>query len=327
MRNIGKLHLYLLALLAVQIVLALALASTTWRQPAAATGPLLTLDEKQIDRILIEGPDKARVELLRKEGRWAVPDAADFPADAAQVTRLIERLARLNAGSPVTMGTDAHERFRVTDTGFERRIVLGHDGKVTTLLLGSALGGRQAYARKSDTPEVYAIDLRSSDIPVKPDEWIDKRALAVPLDEISHIETGKLRLERTTPQSAEAAAPAWKAEGLAAGEELDPGAADRLARLLADLRFDRLDTPAGKEVADNAAPVELHLVVTLKDQRQIDFRLFAPHHGSDDRILKVSNRPGTFHLTPYQAQALTEAAAHRSLTRKPGSGNSPEPRK
>jgi hypothetical protein len=331
-----KTHRDLGILLAVQVLLALLLGWWQWREPAlAADQPLLVFDKSAVDKLVIEGPEQARVELLRKSGAegkgaaWVVAQAGDFAADASQAEALLGRLRGVTAGVPVASSAEAAERFKVADTAFERRItaLAGHS-PLGTLLLGSTQGARRTYARRAGASEVHAIDLATHEVPVKADDWLDKAALRLPAGEIASLALDGLELTRVAPpaaaalpaasaaaSAAAAPAPAWHAQGLKPDERLDSAAADRLAQAIADLRFSGLrgrDELARKDLGDT----ELRIAVRRRDGQRTDYTLRKLPSG-EERALLVSGRPETFTLTQAQARALVGAAARKALVPAP----------
>jgi hypothetical protein len=331
-----KTNRILAALLTLQLLLAAGWAAWSGRGPAAsAATTLLVFDENAADKLVIEGPDKARTELARKNGHWVVTQAGDFAADGAQVTQLLARLAALERGPVVATSAEAAERFEVADAGFERRIGVEAGGKtLATLLLGRSQGPRQTYARKADDNAVVSVGLAPYEVPDKPDDWLDKAALQMPRADITAIEVAGLKLVRqaakppsTTGAAASSAsaaaalpaasaasaplAPAWLAEGLQASEWLDTAAADRLAAALADLHFNTLRGRGDAGHKDLTTP-QLTLVVQRKDGQRVDYRLYKLAAG-DDFALVLSTRPETFTLASYQAKPLLDAAARAAL--------------
>ena len=320
-------HRRLLGLLIVQVAVAAALAWAPWHPAAsAASKTLLTFDKSAVDRLLIEGPDKARAELVRQAGLWDVAQADGFQADAPRVTRLLDQLSSVASGAPVATSAGAAERFKVADTDFERRISVETAGKpVAILLLGNSQGVRRSYARRSGETAVYAVDLATYDIPAKADDWLDKTALRIPRDDIVGLTLAGLTLKHAAPtadagepasaakaSTSAKAAPAWQADGLAAGESLDVKAVDRLAQSLAELSFSKVrsgDDAARKSLGD----VELRIGVTRKGGQHIDYTVYKLPSG-DERALVLSDRPETFTLTAQQAKVLAGAAARKVLT-------------
>jgi len=111
--------------------------------------------------------------------------------------------------------------------------------------------------------------------------------------------------------SAAASAPAWHADGLGEHEKLDTAAADKLAGVLADLRFNSLRGRDEAARKDLTTP-ELTLSVQRRGGQSVDYRLYKLP-GGDDHALVLSSRPETFTLASWQAKPLLDAATRKAL--------------
>jgi hypothetical protein len=311
-------------LLLAQLALAAALMAWQSRMPGSAEPrALFAFDNQAVDRLVIEGPDKARVELRRtgggKEAAWVVAEAGDFPADAERVRQLLEKLRSLKAGNPVATSAEAIERFKVADAGFERRVSAEGGGKaLATLLLGTSQGARQTHVRRAGESGVLALDWPTYELGIKSDDWLDKNALRFPKAEIEAIEVDGLRLVAAAPAPAPASAasaaappPAWAASGLAAGHRLSEAAADRLAQAVSDLAFQSLRGRDAGARQGLGAP-ELRLQVRRRGIAAVEYTLHKLA-GSEDRVLVLSSRPETFTLAAHQARTLLDAAKREAL--------------
>lgn len=325
--------------LGVQLLLAVGLSFSGPQLSApAADTPLLGFDAKKVDRLVIEGPDAAKVALTKTDGGWRLPDAADFPADRDRIEQLLKRLTELRGGTPVATTPGAQQRFRVSDADFERRISL-HAGDKTlgTLYLGTAPSLRQINARAANSEAIFAVELGAHEVPVGADAWIDRAVLRLPRDEIVAIDVAGLHLERvpdppptteaapkagagnqtdgaTTDASAatiEGVATHWQATGLAPGESLDSAAADSLAGKLAEISISGLLGAEEKSEYGLNNPV-LNLQITRKGGGPVEYRLGRAPQG-DEYTLKVSNRAEYLRLPAYSAEQLSKAARRESL--------------
>jgi hypothetical protein len=331
--NMTKTIRILAVLLAAQLLLAAGLAAWSVRSamPSPATA-LLGFDRNAVDKLTIEGPDKVRTDLVRKDGHWGVTQAGGFAADDARVAQLLGRLAALESGPAVATSTDAAQRFKVADAAFERRVEIDGGGKtLATLMLGTSQGPRQTFARKAGDNAIVGVDLATFEVPAKPDDWLDKGALQVPRGEIEAIDVAGLKLVRqeaapatiaasaparaaSSAQVAASAAPAaatWRADGLQGDERLDPAAADKLAAALADLRFDALRGRDDSARKDLTTPL-LTLQVQRRGGARIGYTLYKLASGDGDALV-VSNRPETFTLAAYRAKPLLDAATRAAL--------------
>jgi hypothetical protein len=335
----------LAGLLAVQLVVAagLGFARTGLSGPAKQV-PLVALSSHKVDRITIEGPNKAKVVLAQVKGSWRLPGLADFPADQTRVKSLVDALGKLTEGLPVATTRDAQTRFKVSDTDFERRVTLSSGGKtIGTVLFGTSPSMREIHARREGQSGVYSVQFASWQMPAQESDWEDKRLLQIPVRDIAAIDVAGLHIVHTAdeaakaggakkggaktgdakasdakvagakPNDAKAAAkqPAWQASGLAAGETLDQTAAASLAGSLADLEFDHVLEGAPPADDGLASPV-LTLTVTKRGGGNVVYRIGKSKDGKT-YTLKSSSRSEYFAVPSFAAEPLIAAAAHDKL--------------
>src|SRR5262249_14375179 len=102
-------------------------------------------------------------------------------------------------------------------------------------------------------------------------------------------------------------APAWSAEGLTAGERLDPAKADALVQAIADLHVDGVlgTQPQPDWLQD---PPLLRVTITDGADKPVTWTIVKAKAG-DTHILKASDRPWYFELKSWDAQPLLDAAA------------------
>lgn len=302
-------------LLGAQLLLALGLSQSGPVLGTADDGaPLLQVAPERVKRITLEGPDDARVTLVHTADGWQLPDADNFPADAQRVTQLLERLTTLRPSLPVASTRGARERFKVSDDHFERRITLADSSdKLATLYLGSSPGRNRVHARRADRNEIATLRMAAYEIPVGVSDWEDKKVLQLPEAQISAIRIGDLELER--------AQTGWTAVGLQDGERLDSEAADRLAGLLAGLRFDTVLGQAQKPDYGLEEPA-LALTLTRREGEPVTYQLGKqPDNGG--YTLKVSSRPEYFSVPAYTAEPLIEAASRQEKLIRPAATAGP----
>lgn len=317
------------ALLAAQLLLAFGLAFTGPRLSAkTANRPLFTLGGKSIDRITIEGPDKAKVVLAKAGDAWQLPDEGNFPADKARADTLVRTLEGLNEGAPVATTSDALARFKVAADRYERRVTLAAGSKtLATLYFGTSPSMREIHARRSGQRDVYSVAFASYQVPAKADEWEDKAVLQLPKKAIASIDVAGLHIVRTagaaSPAKApvEAVRPEWKADGLPKGESLSTEAADKLAGLIANLR---IGSVIGKDAPADAGldkPV-LEISLVKRGGAKVGYALGKSKDGKR-YTLRTSARPEYFSLPGYVAEPLVDAAKRASLLIGPSATRHP----
>jgi len=318
------------ALLALQILLAAGLAAEgAQKRRGTARSALFSFDPKAVNRVIVEGPKGARVELVRSGDGWNVASAGGFPAEPGKVDGLLTRLVGLRHGAPVATSAGALLRFKVADSDFERRITLEANGKqLASAVFGTTEALRSVHARAAGAKGVELVDFSTWDAPTTSDEWLDRTALHIPRDEIDAVEVGGVTVERAPPP-ASAAAPAsssaphleslvtWRATGLPPGANVDPKAADALVAAVADLSFTGL---AGPEPAGGFGLDHPQLVVSVrrKGGAKAEYRLAKAATGSD-WILATSTRPEKFRIAAYLAEELKKDADPGTLSGHPPS--------
>lgn len=318
----------LTVLLAAQLLLAVGVGLTdrgitVTNEPVA----LVSFDTEKIDRISLDGPEDAKVTLSKNDGDWVLPDLGEFPANNNKVNQLLERLEALRSNTPLATSAGARERFKVSDEQFERRITLseGNDA-VARLFLGSSPGIRLIHARNEASDAIHAVKMAEFDVPVKTSDWEDKSILTLPKTRITAIKVNGLHLQRNTlaadsdkSNDDSSQSPTWQAYGLAEGKQLETSAVDKLAGLLADLRFEKV---MGHEIKDEYGLEEpvLELSLTPRGGERVTYRV-GKAKDREEYTLKLSTRPEYFRLASYKTKPLIEAASLEELTeRSPQSG-------
>ncbi|GAB4369619.1 MAG: hypothetical protein Kow00114_29480 [Kiloniellaceae bacterium] len=298
------------AALAGLIVIAILLTNhEVGQRDAKAPALMFALDPAEVDTITIEGPDYGETELLRRGDGWVLPDRGDFPADAAKVDGMLQRLLAIREDFPTESDPDALTRFRLADDNFERRITLANAGEtLATLYLGSPQGPRQSHARRAGEDTAYAVAFGLFDAPVASDDWTDKDILRLGETDITGMQVNGLHIVAAIPADSQGH---WQLEGAEPSAGLDQAAAGRLAERLAELQVEQvLEREPGPD--DGLEAPLLRLSVTLKDSRRVDYRIGRASL-TGLFTLKVSTWPEYFRLSNYVAHQLIEAARREVL--------------
>src|SRR5687767_13959483 len=185
----GRGTLILGGLLAAQLGLASILALSSSDHAAFdAKEPLLAFDTAKVDQIAIDQAVGGNSVTLKKEnGKWVIPSFAGFPADPGKVSAFLDKLRELKKGFPVATSSDAANRFKVSDSTAERRLVLSSGGKeAARLLMGTSPSFRQANVR-ADGSSIYSVAFSAYEAGLRGDDWMDRGALAIPADQVSSV--------------------------------------------------------------------------------------------------------------------------------------------
>ena len=168
----------LAVLLGLQLLLAWGLTRDDGDLVAPGGGQLLfsSLAAEAVEGLRLEGPDGEALVIRRRAPGWQLQDdsggGSEVPADAARVDALLDRLLALDSTGPVANSEAAHDRLRVSEEDFERRIsFLGQAGELAVLYLGSAPDMRSVHARVAGESAVHAVAISAWEVPVQPDSW------------------------------------------------------------------------------------------------------------------------------------------------------------
>ena len=283
----------LAGLLALQLLIALgqSLSAPSTRAFAPQT-PLIDFEPAQVTAIRIEGTDGADpVRLERRDGSaWVIGGLGDFPAAGFKADQLLTTLATLKRPLPVATSAEARERFKVADTGFNRRLTLeGAQGQIATLILGETPRFKRLFGRPADDSAVYELDLAIADVSNRRVDWLDQGQLRLDQAKITAIEGADWRLEKDGED--------WRLAGAGADEPLDQDKARELVRTLANLSYRDVFAATEAPAEDASNPV-LELKIELSAGESRAYRI-ARLAGSEDYVLKDAARPQAFKLSKY----------------------------
>lgn len=142
---------------------------------------LLMQDLQSIHRINIVDSDSQELELVLMNDKWMLPDYHQLPANQTSVRNMLNLLANTKSTWPVTTTASSHQRFKVADDDFHKKIVLTTDTDAEQIIyLGTSPGFRQLHVRRKGEDEVYALKLNNHDFPAKSPELMDRTVLQPP---------------------------------------------------------------------------------------------------------------------------------------------------
>ncbi|WP_144393620.1 DUF4340 domain-containing protein [Pleionea sediminis] len=171
---------WLVGLLIVQAIVVLSLL---WGEQSKGDSfqvePLLKVSKESIDKLVITDGE-ASVTLKKVDDHWVLPEWKSLPANDNKLSVALNKLASLKTDWPVTTTNHSHERFKVTEEVYQRRLELySGDEKVGDLFLGSSPGFKKVHVRPGNRDEVYALPLNSYEFPSDKKQWLDKSLLAL----------------------------------------------------------------------------------------------------------------------------------------------------
>lgn len=301
-----KLIFILGSLLVIQLVLAVAVNVSSDDYGAfQAQEKLLAFDRHAVDGLRIED-DKNSVVLNKRDGKWLLPESADFPANTVNVERLLDTLAGLEKGWPVATTTAAAHRFKVADDGFERKLNLLSNGKpIATLYVGTSPGFRKVHVRADKDDAVYAVAFNTWDANANTDDWIDKDILALVPGDIKQVESTGFSLHRDNDT--------LQLANLSDKEATDEKAADTLVEKLAQMRIQSVLGVDAKPEYQQDKP-ELEFKLTRKDGSVLSYRI-SEAVGGGYYVVKRSDLDNYFKVADYSVEPLKNVARREKLVK------------
>lgn len=189
----------LIGLLVIQVIIALAMF---WSEQTSTQSPesirFVDVAKNDIDKVIIADSEQS-VELTKENEQWALHQWQGVPADDSQLSVALNKLIDLNSTWPVTTTANSHDRFKVSEDNFQRRLTL-YSGEqiVGGILLGSSPGFRKLHIRKIGEDPVYSVELNNYDFPAESKAWLDKSLLAV--SEIQAFELDDFKVKQVEGQ-------------------------------------------------------------------------------------------------------------------------------
>lgn len=254
----------LAALLAVQLAVA---ALVFWPRSsgmAAASALLPDLSADQLTGLTVESSEDEPVVMRKQESGWVLPEAGGYPVEASRVEELVTKLAGVRGDRVVANNASSHERLRVGDAAFERKITLEMaDGSSRTLYVGTAPGAGAVHVRLGDGDTVYmARNLNVYDIGAAVSAWINPTYFSAPVDAMQSVRlensAGAIDFTRNTTGT-------WGLADAAAGETFNTGAFVTTQNRLSDLRMVR---PIGTEQKPEYGLDQPSATVTVTSQAE-----------------------------------------------------------
>ncbi|MCZ6658987.1 MAG: DUF4340 domain-containing protein [Gammaproteobacteria bacterium] len=268
------------AVLVVQLLVVAALVIDDALGSAATAPSLLSFDPDEVVKFNVSTLEDS-VHLYKDEHGWHLDD--DLPADDAKVGKVLDKLANVSAPWPVATSSDSAERFEVTETNFQRRLVLeSTEATLADLMLGTSPGYRRVHVRAEGEDEVYSVDFSNYEVPIDIDQWLDKTLLQ------ASGTISRLALEASWQLANEDEG--WLIDGIAADQETASDLIDRFA----DLRVLGVGEASG----------ELKGTFIVTDASG-EHRLQMFHEAEEDDYYVTSDRvPGRFEIATYIAEQM-----------------------
>lgn len=283
----------------------LALAGGLWlsggEERAATGGPLVQLDPAAVTAITIEDATGATLRLSRSDGGWTLPAADGYPVREGKAAQLLDAVAGLQAGLPVSQSPSSFQRFGVGSEQPEKRLTFSReDGGDITLLLGNSAGAGRAYVRLADAEAVHEVAFRPWRANTTIGEWYAQAPLQVDPASVQKLITPAVTLKRTDD--------GWQLVN--AGSQNASVSAGEAARLVQDLARPAFESVSRASEPDSEPTAQYRFVT--REGRQIAFRYYSDGQ-SDVATLVRSDQPWAYTVKREQIERLANATAQSVL--------------
>jgi hypothetical protein len=318
------------AVLVAQVALAIFLF---WPRPApagAGGAPLLALKADDILSLAVRDDQGNAIKLVRSGAQWVLPDAGDYPADAAKIQPVLAKLAEMKASRLVAQTPAAQRRLQVADDLFSLRIDVGASAGTKTLYLGTSGGAGSSHVRLGGQDQVYLVNALS-DTGIRADaaSWTNPAYLVVPQEDVNELTLSNANGRWSFDKGGDGQ---WTLQGLAAGETLNPQSVEDLLRAASYITLAR---PLGKTEDPAYGLAQPLAVVTLVAKGEGGDKTYTLTIGAQDPtdktyVVKSSESPYYVRVGEFGLKDLVEKKREGLLAVPPtaapaSSGAAPAP--
>ena len=313
-----RLQRILIAILAAQVVLT---AIVFWpRANASAVAKPLLGDLKAADiaALTITDDKGTTIRLVKQGDSWVLPDADNFPADAAKITPALDKLVALKVGQPIAQTAGSHKQLSVAADSFQRKVELSTAaGAGKTFFIGTGSGSQSSHVRLDGQNEVYlANGLAAWEMSAETTSWVD---IAYVKSDAATVQGFSLATGNGQWSFSKNAAGAWSLDGLAPSEQ---AAADKINSLLSQAIALNLTRPLGKTEAATYGLAKPSALVTVKTKSSDVEKTYTLTVGAKDAtdssyVVKLSESPYYVRVAGYSVQDLVDAKRESLLQAPP----------
>ncbi len=154
---------------------------------------LLNIDWANVDKFTIEDT-VGGITILKSDDSWLLSNQ-ELPVSDVDINKFLYNLMTLKTGWPIARLPSSHERFKVSENKFIRRVELfSKNQSLGKLLFGTSIGLRQSNVRAINDDNIYNAKLDTLDISANIEDWFDKSLLSA--NDISQIKGRNYSLKR-----------------------------------------------------------------------------------------------------------------------------------
>ena len=311
----------MIPILIVLLVLQAAVIAYLYRPGQTQTNPSVslmdTVDAKTVSAMTITDENGDTI-MLSKEGPEWVVGSDKFPADQLTVENGINKICGLESARLVSRTKSSHNRLKVGNELFNRKVVLGSDQGDTTFFMGTAPSSKSVHLRISGHDEVYQVaGISAWELQPEQDSWWKSKYVTLEPEAIQGVSItnalGTLNLIRTGDEKN------WQF-----GEEvsgvLDQAKASALIRTISNISISEY---LKKDFAIDTPPV--CTIEYQVDTENISLQIWPKSEDNDDHVAKLSNAAFFTKIRAYILQEALGATSQGLLQEEPGPDVSPAP--
>ena len=144
------------------------------------------VEQSNIDKVIISGPQGGTVELALENGSCVLPGEGYYICEKDKLDKLLNKIVNVKSKEPVTKKSSSHNLLKVSKTNYDRIIEFStYDTKSYRFYLGISSNMQTTHIRIEGDDEVYMISsLSIADVPSSSTFWIDNEYLEVPRSEV-----------------------------------------------------------------------------------------------------------------------------------------------
>ena len=313
-RNLALLGGLLLA----QVVLALVLLVPRGGADFAPERLIPAMQDVGVAELLIEDMAGERIRLVHAgEEEWNLPEAEGYPALEILADQLVEDMVELDNARPATETEASHDRLRVGDDNFERRVTATlEDGAEVVLFVGTSPLPRATHVRVDGQENVYiSDDLRHREVATEVTRWVDTVYYSVNQSKVRKFtltnDNGVFVFERDENDE-------WQMPGLEEGEVFNP---NNLISLVTTVSTISLTNPLGNtekpEYGFLAPQATVNLEVENDEETNpVTILIGADSETSNRVVIKTSESPWYVEANRFTVDRLIERTRDEFLVQE-----------
>lgn len=310
-----------ITILAILLVLQAAVIAYLYRPGKNESVPSVTLmdsvDAKTVSSMKITDENGSLITLTKEGESWFVGDE-HFPADQASVDTIINKISGLESARLVSRTKSSHNRLKVGDEVFNRKVVLGSAKGDSTFLMGTAPSSKSVHLRVAGQNEVYQVTgISAWELQTERDSWWQTKYVKVDPDSIDAVTIrntkGIVSLRRSGEEKK------WQLADDVSGDL----AQEKVSALINTISNISISEYLTKDFSIDTKPACTIEYQTNKGS--ISMQIWPKSEDNDDHVAKLSSAAFYAKIRSYIVQEALEATGQELLAEEPEQSVLPMP--